>query len=77
MDKRTFFHYLAGSYIIAAVLNIGFGLIVAAPWKVVLGGTMMLGLILFAVTLVDHKKRQAEEQFVSPPSPSTEDTESS
>lgn len=58
MTGREFFTYLLGSYLIAAILNVGFGLIVSAAWRTVLGGTMVLGLILFGVTLVDVKKKE-------------------
>lgn len=59
---REFLAYLLGSYLVAAVLSVGAGLIFDTTWRAILGSTLIMGLFIFSVTLVDaKKKRDAQE----------------
>ena len=60
MYARTFLTYALGSYLLAALLNFGFVLIVGATWQAGLGGTMIFGTILLGLVLRDREKKEGD-----------------
>lgn len=62
ITKREFLMYLAGSYLVAAVLCSGAALISEATWQQAVGGSLIGGMILFAMTLSDQNKKRTPKE---------------